>query len=98
MGHWDGFYTKNIFSPRPVPSVFYYWRKYWGNRSAVYSSLITIPFSLTPYKLKGQKKGYIYSSALFILFFPIILFQVIFSWKISSKMLKEGEIVEKLPS
>ena len=98
MGSWDAFRSTKLFQPRPVPSVFYYWRKYWGNRSAVYSSLITIPFSLTPYKLKGQKKGYIYSSALFILFFPIILFQVIFSWKISSKMLKEGEIVEKLPS
>jgi len=96
MGHWDAFHTKNIFSLRPVPSVFYYWRKYYSNKTALLSCLITIPFSLTPYRYKGSYVGSIVSLLLFVLFLPIILIQVIFSWRKSTNMIKEGSIINNI--
>ena len=34
MGSWDAFRPKSILAPRPVPSVLYYYRKYFGNKAA----------------------------------------------------------------
>ena len=59
MGHWDGFRPKKILDPRPIPSVLYYTRKYFGNENAFLLLLINIPPSIMPYKLKK---------------FPIIIF------------------------
>ena len=69
FGHWDGYRTKHIFSPRPVPSVLYFYRKYWGSKAALFSVLYDIPFSFSPYYLKGTKIGYMLSLIIFILFF-----------------------------
>ena len=96
LGSWDAFRPTKLFSPRPVPSVFYFWRKYWGNKSALLSCIITIPFSLSPYKYKDSIRGLFWSIIIFFMVFPIILIQVILSWNISSKMLKQGAIIEKL--
>jgi len=96
LGSWDAFRPTKLFSPRPVPSVFYFWRKYWGNKSALLSCIITIPFSLSPYKYKDSIRGLFCSIIIFFMVFPIILIQVILSWNISSKMLKQGAIIEKL--
>ncbi|MBT8287834.1 MAG: glycosyltransferase family 2 protein, partial [Bacteroidia bacterium] len=34
MGSWDAFRPTGFFDPRPVPSVLYYFRKYYGNSLA----------------------------------------------------------------
>lgn len=93
-GSWDGMRPTSIFSPRPIPSVLYLIKKYWGKKAAINNLLITIPFSLSPYHMKGKKSGYILSLIFFTLFSPIIFFQVIRSWYIAKKMLEEGEKVE----
>lgn len=96
FGHWDGYRTKHIFSPRPVPSVLYFYRKYWGSKAALFSVLYDIPFSFSPYYLKGTKIGYMLSLIIFILFFPFIIFSVIFSFRISTKMLKLNNNIKYL--
>ena len=91
IGLWDGYRSKNLFGPKPIPSVVYYYRKYWGKSSAIYSLIKLIPISLAPYSIKNQKIGYAISIIAFILFSPIILYRVIKSWAISSQMLTTGE-------
>ena len=86
--------TKSLFSPRPLPSVLYLFRKYWGNNAAIYSLVLNVPISLMPYKYKGKKIGYLISVLILISCFPFILFQVSKSWVQSSSMLKSGPKIE----
>jgi Predicted glycosyltransferases len=37
MGSWDGFRPKKWFSPRPIPSVLYQFRKYYGNKMTIFN-------------------------------------------------------------
>ena len=87
MGSWDAYRPVNIFAPRPIPSVLYLYRKYWGNKCAIRNILLVIPISLGPYSLKSRKIGIILSLFLFLSFFPFVLIQVYWSWFISTKML-----------
>ncbi|MEZ4838928.1 glycosyltransferase family A protein [Flavobacterium sp.] len=87
MGSWDGWRPKKLFGPRPVPSVLYLSRKYFGNSSTVYYIMNSILPSLIPYKFKGNR-FLIFLSFLFLpLVLPLVVFQVFKSWKISSRML-----------
>lgn len=87
MGSWDGWRPKKLFGPRPVPSVLYLSRKYFGASNTIYYIMNSIFPSLIPYKFKGNKKLK-FVSFLFIPFLlPLVIFQVINSWKQSSKML-----------
>lgn len=87
MGSWDGWRPKKLFGPRPVPSVLYLSRKYFGNSSTVFYIMNSILPSLIPYKLKGNR-FLIFLSFLFLpLVLPLVIFQVFKSWKISSRML-----------
>jgi len=94
MGHWDAFRPKKFFSPRPVPSVLYFYRKYWGNKSAILSLIYSIPISFCPYFMKGKKAGYFMSITIFIIFFPIIVLQIISVWNVSTKMLRTGDKIK----
>ena len=94
LGSWDGLHPKNIFSPRPIPSVLYFYRKYWGNKLTRLFIIQTIPSSLMPYFMKGRYIGYIFSFIIFFLCFPLVIIQVFRSWHISSKMLEEGSKIE----
>jgi len=96
MGSWDGFRPKKWFGPRPVPSVVYSFRKYYGKRRTILSLLKTIPPSIIPYRFKGNKKLLLVGSILSIFIFPIIIIQVLKSWSLASKKLKEGSIIESL--
>ncbi len=96
FGHWDAFRSLSLFAPRPVPSVLYFYRKYWGNKAAVYALLITLPLTFSPYRLKTKKLGYLLSIIMFSIFFPLVIIKVLISWKISEKMLKKGPIIEDL--
>lgn len=86
-GNWDAFRPKNIWSMRPVPSVLYFYRKYFGTKAALISLLIQIPPSIVPYRYKRNKKMLIAGSAISILLLPLIIFQVLRSWKKSTLML-----------
>ena len=95
MGSWDGMRPMKWFSVRPVPSIPYYFRKYWGNRAALYKIIQTLPFSLISYSQKGKFFGHLFSLLLFLIFFPLVFIQLLRSWQISSSMLDEGSKIEK---
>ena len=90
MGSWDSLRPVKLFAPRPVPSVLYLARKYFGNNSAKFYLIQNIPFSFIPYKFK--KSRYLKLAFLFVLplLMPIMLVVVLKSWNKATKMLKEG--------
>ena len=90
MGSWDALRPKSLFAPRPVPSVLYLARKYFGNTAAKFYLIQNIPFSFIPYKFK--KSRYLKLAFLFVLplLTPIMLVVVLKSWMKASNMLNEG--------
>ena len=96
MGSWDGFRPKNWFGPRPVPSVLYQFRKYYGNRAALFAILKTVPPSIIPYRFKGNKLMLVIGVTIALLIFPLIIFQVCKSWRLASLKLKQGSLIDAL--
>lgn len=96
MGSWDGFRPKKIFAPRPIPSVLYLFRKYFGRRAAILALLQNIPTSIVPYKYKGDRKKLVLGALIAFLLLPVLFFQIAFSWSISGNMLKQGDKIEWL--
>lgn len=98
MGSWDGWRPKKFFAPRPVPSVLYLTRKYFGNRAAIYEIIKSIFPSVIPYQFKRNRKVMIMGSILAVPLFPIIGISVVRSWLLASQKLREGEIISRLSS
>lgn len=96
MGSWDGFRPKKWYGPRPVPSVLYQFRKYYGNKRAILALLKFLPPSIIPYQFKKSKIGMVFGFLLSVLVFPLILFQILKSWKLASVKLKEGAMIKKM--
>ncbi|MBR9758656.1 MAG: glycosyltransferase family 2 protein [Algicola sp.] len=96
MGSWDAFRTKNLLDPRPIPSVLYYFRRYYGNQAAKYAILKTVPLSMMPYQFKGHKVLKVVGVFVSVLLLPLVVFQVFKSWRLASKKLKEGPMIEAL--
>lgn len=96
MGSWDAFRTKNWFAPRPIPSVLYLFRSYYGNNNAKYALLKTVPLSIMPYKFKKSKPMQVLGLFISIIILPIVVFQVCKSWQLSSKKIKQGTLIEPL--
>ncbi len=96
MGSWDGLRPKKLFAPRPVPSVLYLTRKYFGNHLSMMMLLFSVPGSVIPYQYKASKwlKMLAYFSLLII--WPGLLIQVILSWQRSRNKLKEGARIETI--
>ena len=96
MGSWDAFRPKHFWSPRPIPSTLYLTRKYFGNEVARKLLFNTIPRSMTSYKYKGNKFMKVIGLILLPLYMPIVFFQVLKSWRLSSVKLKEGDKIGTL--
>ncbi|NVK51425.1 MAG: glycosyltransferase family 2 protein [Flavobacteriaceae bacterium] len=96
MGSWDAFRPKNWFGPRPIPSVLYFFRKYYGNKQAILSIIKTVPPSLVHYKYKKSKTIKFFTYISMVFFWPLILYQVVRSWRLATIKLTEGSLIEKL--
>jgi|SRR5690554_1173858 len=96
MGSWDAFRPKNILSPRPIPSVLYLLRKYFGRDRALLVLFKTIPPSVIPYKYKKNKKMLVVGVFISVFLFPFVLLQVGISWRLASVKLKEGAKISGL--
>lgn len=96
MGSWDAFRPKKFFAPRPIPSVLYYFRKYYPVNFVVNAMIIGILPSLIPYKWKGKKYLYPLSAVLAVFILPVLLLQLGISWRKASEMLREGNKIEWL--
>jgi glycosyltransferase involved in cell wall biosynthesis len=91
MGSWDALRPKSLFAPRPVPSVLYLARKYFGNTAAKFYLIQNIPFSFIPYKYKKSSALKLAFIFMIPLLSPLLIAVVIQSWKKSTKMLKQGD-------
>jgi len=96
MGSWDGFRPKKLFDPRPIPSVIYLYRTYFGNSRTRLSLLKTIPPSIMPYRFKKNKNMLLLGILISILLTPFILIQVNISWRRASKKLTQGPLIGEL--
>lgn len=96
MGSWDAFRTQNILAPRPIPSVLYLFRRYYGNAAAKKTLWRTIPLSIMPYKFKTHKGMMVLGVFVSLWLVPFVVVQVIRSWKASSKKIKSGPLIDTL--
>jgi glycosyltransferase involved in cell wall biosynthesis len=94
MGSWDGWRPKKLFGPRPVPSVLYLTRKYFGTKPTIFFVIQSILPSLIPYKFKGNKLLKLLSFVMIPVLLPLICFQVWKSWQLSSNKLKDGDKIQ----
>jgi glycosyltransferase involved in cell wall biosynthesis len=94
FGGWDAFRPGRLFSPRPVPSVLYFSRKYFGGKSALYLVMNSLPSSTLPYRYKGKRNMRWMAFLLTAVLSPILAVQVFRSWRIAGRMLDEGPIIE----
>ncbi|MFD1014597.1 glycosyltransferase family 2 protein [Winogradskyella rapida] len=90
MGSWDAFRPSNFFAPRPIPSVLYYFRSYYGNSAARWALWRTIPISIFPYQFKKNKPLLVIGALLSVLLLPVVCCQVFSSWHLASKKLRDG--------
>ena len=96
FGAWDAFRTQNWFVPRPIPSVLYFFRFYFGNKLSKLALIKTIPASVLPYRLKRNKILSVLGAFLAILIVPILIYQIIKSWNLATRKLKIGPKIERL--
>ena len=96
MGSWDAWRPKSWRSPRPVPSVLYFYRRYFGNRAAMLSIASSLSPSMVPYRFKGKKWILLIIVFLSPLLLPLVTLQVIRSWRQASKKLSHGPIIDQL--
>ncbi|WMI69861.1 glycosyltransferase family 2 protein [Mangrovimonas sp. YM274] len=96
MGSWDAFRTKKLLAPRPIPSVLYFFRRYFGNRAARYALLRTVPMSIMPYRFKQNRFMLVLGAFLSVLLLPLVGMQVWRSWRLASRKLEEGPMIGDL--
>jgi glycosyltransferase involved in cell wall biosynthesis len=93
MGSWDAWRPKGLTAPRPVPSVLYLSRKYFGRRSSVWEILLNVPSTFVPYKFKGNNKMKLIYTPVLTLLLPILLVTVCKSWYLASKKINKGALI-----
>jgi glycosyltransferase involved in cell wall biosynthesis len=96
VGSWDWWRSKSLLSPRPIPSVLYFIRKYFGNENSVIFIINNVIPSFVPYKYKGSKMAIIPLIFIVIFLFPLFLYPVFLSWKKSTLMLSKGSDIKYL--
>ena len=96
MGSWDAFRPSNFFAPRPIPSVIYYFRCYYGKKAAQLALLRMVPLSIFPYQFKKNKPLLVLGIFLSLLILPIVFYQVFKSWHLANKKITEGPLIETL--
>ncbi len=95
-GSWDAWRPKKWNAPRPVPSVLYVSRKYFGNKRAILMLIPSVAPSVIPYQFKRNKTLKLLSLFLIPFLFPLLLFQVTKSWKLASEKLKQGHLIDSI--
>jgi glycosyltransferase involved in cell wall biosynthesis len=92
MGSWDALRPKKLLAPRPVPSVLYFIRTYFGSSAALSYLAINLPSSFIPYKWKKSRALKALSFLLMPFYLPLIVYVGRSSWNKATSMLKKGRI------
>lgn len=96
MGSWDGWRPKKLLAPRPVPSVLYLSRSYFGDKNSLRMLLTAVLPSVIPYRFKRSRMLKLFSILLFPVLLPLVGVQVFLSWRLSGHKIKEGHKIDKL--
>ncbi len=96
IGHWDGFRPKKWFSPKPIPSVIYLYKKYFPKQCSRQAILLGIMLSNVGFKNKKKNNMLVWSIFLTIVKFPLLLIQYLKSLKIAKNMLKNDNKIRAL--
>ena len=96
MGSWDAFRPSHFFAPRPIPSVIYFFRRYFGNKATRLALLRMVPLSIFPYQFKKNKLALVLGVFLTVLILPIVFYQVFKSWRLASEKIEQGSLIETL--
>ena len=75
-----------------------FYRKYFGKKRTQLAILRTVPQSIIPYRYKKNKKMLLLGALISVLLLPFVLLQVVISWRLATKKLKEGSHIEPLGS
>jgi glycosyltransferase involved in cell wall biosynthesis len=94
FGGWDAFRPGRLFAPRPIPSVLYFCRRYFGRDSSLCLLLNSLPSSVIPYKHKGSRKAKWLAPLLMPIVGPVLVMQAVVSWKLSGRMIEEGPRID----
>jgi GT2 family glycosyltransferase len=98
MGSWDGFRPTSWLAPRPVPSVLYLTRSYFGNRVAILDLLVKVPMSIIPFQYKRKPLLFLFGILATVLLLPIVLMQVIRSWHLATIKIRQEKKIPQLVS
>ncbi len=96
LGSWDSFRPTKFFAPRPVPSIIYYIRKYYGTKQALLMLISSVPGMLLPYQYRNSRKMLPLSMLAAVVLSPVLLMQMWISWRRAAHMLAEGAKIEEL--
>ena len=96
MGSWDAFRPSTFLAPRPIPSVIYYFRRYYGKRATKMALLRMVPLSIFPYQFKKNKPLLIIGVFVSLLILPLVCYQVYRSWALANIKLKEGALIDEM--
>lgn len=94
MGSWDAYRPKKMFGPRPIPSVVYLYRNYFGAKHTRLALLKNVPPSIMPYQYKKSKLMMLIGGIVSLLLLPLVLLQVWVSWSEATRKLKEGAKID----
>ncbi len=96
MGSWDGFRPKKWFAPKPIPSVIYFYKKYFPNDFVREGVILGVAMSNVKFHHKSSKFMISFSVLLSILLIPKLLIQVARAYNEANKMLRHGDQIEYL--
>lgn len=95
MGSWDAFRPKKIFAPKPIPSVLYLYRTYFGSKLAILELFKSLPPSIIPYRFKKSKSLLVVGLLISIILTPFLVIQVVTSWRFATKKIKQGALIDE---
>jgi len=96
MGSWDGFRPKKIFAPKPIPSVIYFYKKYFSKDFAREGVILGVSMSNVKFHHKSSKTMMVFSLLLTLFLLPKLLIQVARAYNEANKMLRLGDQIEYL--
>jgi glycosyltransferase involved in cell wall biosynthesis len=96
MGSWDGFRPKKMFAPKPIPSVIYFYKKYFPKDFAREGVILGVSMSNVKFHHKSSKAMMLFSLLLTLFLLPKLLIQVGRAYNEANKMLRHGDQIEYL--
>lgn len=96
MGSWDGFRPKKWFAPKPIPSVIYFYKKYFPGDFVREGVILGVSMSNVKFHHKSSKAIILFSLVLSIILLPKLLIQVARAYNQANRMLREGDQIESL--